>query len=171
DAHDREVLVVALGEREVLLGALHEVAAAVQLRDRIDRALFLERLGRFAELPRRLIETRVCTGAREQLHAVERLDDEIGRAAGKRALARLIVLSAGNDDDRKIAQALYLGSANATDEGVTVELRHLDVGDDDLDPLVAREHFPTGLAVLGFDQRELARKYLRGRAPDDARIV
>src|SRR5581483_4849896 len=166
-----EVLSVALGEGDVLRGALREVAAAVQFRQGIDRGLLFERLRRFVELARRLVETRVRACARQQLHAIDRLDHGVGGAAGEGALAGLIVLGAGDHDDGDIAQVLHVRRADTTNERVAVEFRHFDVGDDDLHALVRRQLLPAGLAVFRLNQGELVGEYFRDRATDHARVV
>ncbi len=171
NANDRQVAVMAVGISQVLHAALDEITPAVQLRERVDRRLLFERGGGFLQPARGLVELGVRPGAREQLHAVNRLDDEIGGAAGERAFTRQLVVGAGDDDDGDIANPLGFRGANAADERIAVELGHLDVGNQNLDGIVLEQVLPRGFAVFDLDQLEFVAQDLVDGLADDARVV
>ena len=112
---------------------------------------------------------RAC--ARQQLLRVYRLGDEVGGAAGEGAVARDVVVGAGDDDNRHAAHALGVGGANAADERVAVEPRHLDVRHHQFDVFVLHQLLPASLAVLGLDQVELAAQDFAHGLADDARVI
>jgi hypothetical protein len=140
----------------------------MQLRERVDSRLFFQRRGGFLQLARGLIELGVGAGSRQQLHAVDGLDDEIGRAAGERALASQFIVGAGDDDDGDITYPLRIGGANAADKRVTIEFRHLDVGDQHLDGAVLEQVLPRGFSVPELDKFEFVAEYLADRLANDA---
>ncbi len=162
---------MTLGVSDILHAALEEVTPTVQLRERVDRRLLFQRRGGFLQLARGLIELGVGAGSRQQLHAVDGFDDEIGRAAGERAFAGQFIVGTGDDDDGNIAYALRIGGANAADKRVAVEFRHLDVGDQHLDGAVLEQVLPRGFSVPELDKFEFVAEYLADRLANDARVI
>src|SRR6185436_11121768 len=104
DTHDREFAAVTFGIGEILFSTIEQKAFTVQLRQCVSGGLFAERGFHLAQFADRLVELGVRTRAREQLYAIDRFGDEVGRAAGVRALARDFVFGARDDDDGDIAQ-------------------------------------------------------------------
>ena len=171
DADDGYIAVMTLGVGDILHAVLQEVTPAVQLRERVDRRLFFQRRGGFLQFARGLIELGVGAGSCQQLHAVDGLDDEIGRATGERALAGQFIVGAGDDDDGNIAHAFRIGGADAADQRVAVEFRHLDVGDQHFDGTVLEQVLPRGFSVSDLDELEFVAEYLADGLANDARVI
>jgi hypothetical protein len=109
--------------------------------------------------------------AREEFGAADALADEIGGAhsGGPFAFGRLLL--AGNDHDRKFADALDLRTAHAVEEFEAVDLGHRQVADDDPDRRVEQDRLPRGFPVRDLADVEPVLQVPDERGADDAGVV
>jgi hypothetical protein len=111
-----------------------------------------------------LHQCRQVIDARDGLDALDRLVDEVVRALLAGTPPRRVVLVAGEDEERQLADARRSGAADAPQQPEAVETGHAQIRDHHHDARISLDRRPARLAVGCFGGIERAADHLRDRA-------
>ena len=128
--------------RQVLSAVFEERAPVTQFRERIGHGLFREPVPALLEFADGARELVVHVHTRLQFEFVDRLGDEVVGAVEEREVAVDVVVGRGHDDHRQVAQPGVVALADLDQQLMAGQVRHLDVGEDQLNRCVALQQLP-----------------------------
>src|SRR5207237_1345314 len=110
---DRQLAVVALGEREMTHAELGETATIFEARQHVGRRLFQQQLSARLKLADRERQLLMYTDARQQLECVHGSSDKVTRATGKSDFTCAAVCGRRHGEYRHVLQARCRTRANS----------------------------------------------------------
>ncbi len=105
------------------------------------------------------------------MRGADALGNEIGGTGRLGAVALLLLVAAGDDYHRNIADAADFRCANSSQQAVSIQFRHREVGNDDANVWIKQQDFPGLLAIQRLAEFEQTFDMFDQRGAHDARVV